>query len=211
MIQHLDEERKRHRVPGKTKLSEEEETALQTGMSEAASLFVNPNAIYTFRLTTYYNLTFDGAGLLYAFFSTDASAFSEHTAYLKYLFQEVRIRRARLTLGARCGTPAADGSVPNFAVSSTQKYVATYPTSAQGILDEADSCMKSSNAFDPSPTSYTRVFPADMLFASVSTPAPEINVGCWGQFQIANFTPGPLTGQALTAMLECWYEYRSRD
>jgi len=202
-------EAKRHGKKGK--LNSEEEEQLQTGMTQAASLFVNPKAVYRFRLVDNYSLNFDAGGALNAYLTWDPAVFAEHTAYLVYMFQEVRIVHSRLTLVPRARVPAADGSMTCVVVSSTMKVKGTNPTGYGDVQDEANSRLLSSNINQSVPFSYAMEVPKDFLFASVSTPAPAINQGGYGQWWLSAVNLGLPSTPAFTAMVENVYEYRSRD
>ncbi len=206
----VDKERKTKSKP----LTEEDEAELGAAMADAASVFVNPRITYKFRLATTYELNYDASGALLEYISWDATSFSEHTAYLKYMFQECRISHTTLTIVPRCGTPGADGSIPTLAISSTFRYVATAPTSVQGVIEEPNSCIRSGLAFGCAPATNYRwsvSVPKDYLWADVNAASPGLNQGTWGQWQIATATAGPVSSPACTVMLECIIEYRARD
>lgn len=214
----LDAERKKLTVKGGKKLTESEEedlaAAVAEGMSSAASLFVNPAAVYKFRLATFYNISSDAAGSVANYWSFDPAQFSEHTAYLKYMFQEVRIVHSRIVvLGVNTSVSAA-GIYPSVAIGSTYKYVATTPTSAQTILEEHNSGIRNS-----AQSYHTRVkedctfevaVPRDYLFASVDSTTPGINQGGWGQWWMYELSQFAASKPAFSLMLECIYEYRAR-
>jgi len=209
----LDRERKSHEPRKGGKRTQEEEEAFTEGMSSAAGLFTNPSATYFFRLVETGTVNSTAGATLSYYHSFSPAIFSEHTAYLKYLFQEVRVRSSKLTIIPVAVEPNSSGYYPAFGISSTLKYVGTLPSNIGEVIDEADSEIRASNGGwnAPSTLTFIRHVPGDMNFDSVDTPASQVGYGGWGQWWVAGVSNFAANKAIYSYMLENVYEYRARD
>jgi len=174
-------------------------------MQGASSLFVNPSVTYLFRLATTNVVTTTTSVETRGYMSWDPSQFSEYTNYLLFMFNQVRIRRAKITVCAEAGS----GPI-GYIMSSDMGYTATTPTSSQVVAENPNSFLFSSayNAFGI--YHLTVDVPGDYLWADVNSPSPETNVGCFGQFQFAQIGVATSAITAFSYLIELLYEFRSR-
>lgn len=173
-------------------------------VSSASSLFVSPNLTYTFRLVTSGLVQTTTGVTTLGFISWDPSALTEYSSYLVNMFNEVRVRHAKITISGEQGAP-----VWGYALSSDLGYTSTAPANIQAVTENPDSRIFNS-AFYHSPISLSVSVPSDYLWASTAAPVAAVNTGCYGQFQYAQLSLATTTGNAFTYMTEITYEFRSR-
>jgi len=123
-------------------LEEDEEDPIASALTGAAEIFVNPNITYEFRIVQTGNVNTTNTVQLFTSFTWDPSAITEYSTYLKFLFNEVRIRRARLTLLPIGGGNQADSVA--FGVCSDLGFTATAPTSWNQVAENPNAKMISS-------------------------------------------------------------------
>jgi len=185
---------------------------VKSAMQAASSIFTSPNVTYVFRLSRTGTFSATNGAQFFGHVSWDVSNCTEFTSYLQNLFNEVRIRRARIKLvrvgGGITQTAAA------FIASSDQGFTATDPATIAAVQDNPDSRLLTCGQGDAINIDGENVIdvhvPNDYLFSSCITPALEPNQGTYGQFQIAQMAVSNATSPAFVWQFEGWYEFRSR-
>jgi len=186
--------------------SEEQKAA----MEGAASIFVNPNVTYQFRLVTTGTLTTTNGAVLATFVSWDPTNITEYSSYLIFMFNEVRIRHAKWTLVPIAST-TANATSAAFAISSDLGFTASAPANLAAVIDNPTSRITTSNANTGRIFEISVAVPNDYLFGAVTSPVGNgPNEGCYGQFQIASFISTFPTENAFSWIFEGIYEFRSR-
>jgi len=186
-------------------------------MAAASSIFVNPNAKYEFRLCSVATIISTGAGGINTAITWNPAAISEYSTYLQYLFAEVRIVHAKMSLVPINTTQSAAGIQPAFIWASNLLHTNAQPASFAAVMDNADSTIHPSvnipagrggqGAFVKD-----RAVPRDYLWGDVSDPVSAgVNTGCYGQFELSGVDVFALTQEFASYMFEGWYEFRSRD
>lgn len=180
-----------------------------SAMSGASSIFTNPNLTYEFRLVRSQTISSTSGSAVYSAITWDVTQFSEFSSYLFYLFTEVRIRHAKMTL---VGVSATGGASAAAAISSDLGFTATAPASALSVLENPNSRivpMRYECGHDRTCVLDVRV-PDDYLWGDVTSPALQVNTGTYGQFQLASMGSTTATGDYCVMVFEGVYEFRSR-
>lgn len=203
---HIDSLIKSHKAESKSGylLASDE---FKSAMAAASSIFVNPNVTYVFRLITFGTFTTAIGASYFNYITFDPSAISEYASYMINLFNEVRIRRARVTL---CPLATATTTCA-FAISSDQGLTSTVPGALLSVLDNPNSRVISSNANQGRIQSMDVSLPGDILFSPTAAPCPGAGQGCYGEFQIGQFDNANIAEKVFAYLFEGWYEFRSRS
>jgi len=188
--------------------TDEEEDPVASAMQAAASVFTNPNITYEFRFARYGQFAPTNAVAYKDYISWDVSNFTEFTSYCIFLFREVRIRHAKVTLIPLSGNIMAASALYGF--SSDLGFTASAPASLQAVLDNPDSKLIDSWYYRDHEYQWNTHVPGDYLWASVSAPAADVNTGTYGQYQIAQAAVSTATDIAFGYLFEGVYEFRSR-
>jgi len=187
---------------------DEPEDALASALAGAASIFTDPNVTYTFRLVAPGTINATNTIQTLTYISWDPSAFGEYSSYLKFLFSEVRIRRAKLHLVPIGGSNSGDSVI--FACASDLGYTTTSPTAYSQVLENPNSKQFSSwYVRDHEPT-WDVVVPSDYNYSPVSSPAALVNAGCYGEFMVGQQLAANATEPVFAYLLELILEFKSR-
>jgi len=175
-------------------------------VSAASSLFVSPNVTYEFRLVTSGVIGTNNGSTTLGAITWDPSALTEYSSYLTAMFDEVRIRHAKITISGEQGAP-----IWAYAISSDLGLTNTAPANVQAVTENPNSkVFNSAFSNGSTPTSLSVHVPSDYTWAFTATPVATVNGGCYGQFQYAQLGNATSTGNAWSYMCEFIYEFRSR-
>jgi hypothetical protein len=177
-------------------------------LTGAASLFTNPNVTYEFRLSVISVLATTNAVQYFNYVSWDVTQFTEFSSYLKFLFNEVRIRRARITLRGLSGNNM--GATPTFAICSDMGFTNTAPTTFPQVVENPNSMMMDSYYLRSDTYRLDVKVPDTYNFAPVNGPNPTTEYGSFGEFMIGQYTAAGATEPVFQYQFEGWYEFRSR-
>lgn len=193
---------------GDKKEMKEDDDPIGTAMSAVASVFTSPNVTYTFRLVSTGTISSSNTLNTSVAITWDPTLLSEYSTYLIFLFNEVRIRSATLHL---TGLNPASGNDYAYVLSSDLGFTSSAPASLSAILDNPNSRIISDYAAKgPVIQSLHVKVPGDYLWASVLTPVPALNTGCYGQFQLFSMSSAVNSSTRFQWICELEYEFRSR-
>jgi len=177
----------------------------QEAMAAAASIFVSPNVTYTFRLVASGTSSSSAGTFNYGSITWDPTGITEYANYLSFMFNETRIRHAKVTI-----VPEAGGGTVAYALSSDLGFTSTAPASTLAVTENANSFLFTS-AYNSGTLAHLDVpVPNDYLWAATSAPCATANAGCYGQFQFASLGVVVATDRAFSYLLELYIEFRSR-
>lgn len=188
--------------------SDEDVDPVGAALTGAASLFTNPNVTYEFRLSVISVLATTNAVQYFNYVSWDVTQFTEFSSYLKFLFNEVRIRRARITLRGLSGNNM--GATPTFAICSDMGFTNTAPTTFPQVVENPNSMMMDSYYLRSDVYRLDVRVPDTYNFAPVNGPNPTTEYGSFGEFMIGQYTAAGATEPVFQYQFEGWYEFRSR-
>ncbi len=188
-------------------LEEEEEDPVSTALSSAASLFVGPNVTYMFRLAYPVSWAATSGSTSGVAWPWDPSSVTEYSTYLIFLFNEVRIRHARISLKGSTGTTGA--AMYNPIISSDLGLQNSPPSAASFVADNPNSMIMSC-LNNCSQTFHLAVDIPNRLYAPVGAPVNTPDAGCYGQFQACLSQSANASETVMVGMVELFLEFRSR-
>jgi len=205
---HLDLIR-RSEKKSRTPLLKDEPDPLIAAMQEGASLFMNPNETYKFRLASAGTILSTSGLTQLTYITWDPSSLTEYSTYLTGLFNTVRIVHAKVTL---LGSGGAGGtSDVAYAISSDLGFSSTAPTSIATVVDNPNSMLISATGYGKNEWTMSVHVPSDYLYAPIASPVSLSGTGCYGQFSIASSGNESASQTLWTYLFEGVYEFRSRS
>lgn len=191
-------------------LLESKSESAEGASSSVARMLVNPQSTYEFRLISTGSLQASGGGTLYANLDWDPSASSEWSS-IDALFDEVRLIRCRLRLFAT-NAPSGTALPGPLALGSRPALANVAPTTFNQVCQLPDMKFFPVHAYALSnEIIFNSPGRPNKVWASVSSPAPSVDQGCYGQFEMA--VAGSLVASAFYYVycIEYFVEMRSRS
>jgi len=189
--------------------------AVSSPSSAIASSLVDPLQPYTFRLAQAISLTSSSAGSLAFALEWDPAviAGSDWTA-VTTLFNQVRLVRARLHL-SNVQQATVSSTYTTVAIASNISSYAGTPSSYTVVVSQPDARIFGTNSFMSDPhaqVDFVSPTRPNKLWAAVGTPAPAIDTGCYGAFQISHFstTYSVASARIFEGFMEVIVEVRGR-
>jgi len=187
-------------------------------ISAVSSSLVTQNTIYTFRLVVCGQLSSDSGGVYRGAVSWDPSSLSEYSSYLSNMFNQVRLNKAVIHLGANNnagidGNSSALGrNMAPVVWSSDLNFTNSTPASNGAVQENPDSHLVPTTAWSAGGTIhvFSSISHPNSLWADVGAPVPEADTGCYGQFQYASVNTMATSTYIQTYMLELYLDFRSR-
>jgi len=176
-------------------------------MQAIGDMFVDPNVTYRFRLVRYGTISTTNTVQCLTYVTFNPTGIQEYDNYLKYLFNEVRIKKARLRLLPIGGSNMAAQVV--FAVATDLGLSSVNPT-ALGAVVENPNCAFVSSWYVRDTEHVWTTNCQDYLYAATTSAAPSPQVGCYGQFSIAQSQAAGASEPVFYYFADYEYEFTSR-